>query len=58
MMIKMTQDNRALYAKKRTESLRVLRKAFRTDELDEVEIRAECEAVRQEIYNEIKAKKG
>ncbi|MBR5082661.1 MAG: hypothetical protein IKX35_09510 [Bacteroidales bacterium] len=54
----MTQDNRVLYARKRAESLRVLREKFRTDEIDEEEIRAECEAVRVEMYEERMTKKG
>ena len=58
MMIKMTQDNRVLYARKRAESLRVLREKFRTDEIDEEEIRAECEAVRVEMYEERMTKKS
>ena len=58
MMSKMSQSDREIYVKRRAESMKVLRNVFRTDELDEKEIGAECEAVRQEIYDEIKAKKG
>ena len=43
---------RDLTRNERSESLRALREAFRTDELDEETIRAECEAVRQEMYEE------
>lgn len=39
----------------RTDSLKQLRDIFRTDELDEETILAECEAVRQELYEERKA---
>ena len=38
--------------------MRVLRDAIPISELSEEEIRTECEAVRQEICNEIKVKKG
>ena len=41
---------RQLTRKERSESLRALREIFRTDELDEETIKAECEAVRQEMY--------
>ena len=41
---------RELICDERVESLRALRKAFRTDEIDEETIKAECEAVRQEMY--------
>jgi hypothetical protein len=43
---------RELICDERVESLRALRKAFRTDEIDEETIKAECEAVRQEMYEE------
>ncbi len=43
---------RELTRKERSESLKALREIFRTDELDEATIKAECEAVRQEMYNE------
>ena len=55
---KMTREEREIYVKKRAESMRVLRDAIPISELGEEEIRTECEAVRQEIYNEIKVKKG
>ncbi len=40
----------------RSESLKAIREAFRTDELDEETIAAECEAVRQKMYEEQSAK--
>mgnify|MGYP007133706344 CR=1 FL=1 len=43
---------RELICDERAESLRALRKAFRTDGVDEETIKAECEAVRQEMYEE------
>ena len=39
-------------AKKRGEILRQYIEKFRTDEISEEEIREECEAVRQEMYEE------
>lgn len=43
---------RDLTREERSESLKALRDVFRTDELDEETIKAECEAVRQEMYEE------
>ena len=43
---------RELICDERMESMKALREAFRTDELDEETIKAECEAVRQEMYEE------
>jgi hypothetical protein len=43
---------RELTGKERSESMRALLEVFRTDELDEETIKAECEAVRQEMYEE------
>ena len=43
---------RDLTREERSESLKALRDIFRTDELDEETIKAECEAVRQEMYEE------
>lgn len=43
---------RELICDERMESMKVLRKAFRTDEIDDATIKAECEAVRQEMYEE------
>ncbi|MCQ2305628.1 MAG: hypothetical protein MJZ97_11635 [Bacteroidales bacterium] len=40
----------------RSESLKAIREAFRTDELDEETIIAECEAVRQKMYEEQSAR--
>ena len=37
--------------------MKALLKAFRTDEIDEDTIKAECEAVRQEMYEERNAAK-
>ena len=42
----------------RSESLRAIREAFRTDELDEETIIAECEAVRQKMYGVCANKKN
>ena len=43
---------RELICDERVESLKALRKAFLVDEIDEETIKAECEAVRQEMYEE------
>lgn len=43
---------RELTGQERSESLKALLEVFRTDELDEEAIKAECEAVRQEMYEE------
>lgn len=43
---------RELICSERVESLKALREAFRTDEIDEETIKAECETVRQEMYEE------
>lgn len=43
---------RELICNERVESIKALRAIFQTDELDEEIIKAECEAVRQEMYEE------
>lgn len=43
---------RELLCDERVESMKALLKAFQTDEIDEEAIKAECEAVRQEMYEE------
>ena len=48
---------RELLCDERVESMKSLRKAFQTDEIDEETIKAECEIVRQEMYEERRAAK-
>ena len=43
---------RELTREERSQSLKTLLEIFRTEELDEETIKAECEAVRQEMYEE------
>ena len=43
---------RELICDERMESMKNLREALRTDEIDDETIKAECEAVRQEMYEE------
>ena len=43
---------RELICDERVESIKALQRAFHTDEIDEATIKAECEAVRQEMYEE------
>ena len=43
---------RELLCDERVESMKALLKSIQTDEIDEETIKAECEAVRQEMYEE------